>query len=141
MLYLTIVCVLVTAVAAVAVLVSSILQTRSWQQLNTRCNTLDVELKATQMKLNRASETSLRVELDALAGAVDKHARSVRKQFGSIWARIQEQELDLDEPEQPGNVATDAGSTLGSQNVTVLAPQCSCGWCQACQQRKLRSVS
>lgn len=119
MYFLTLGCALVAVVACVGVVWLSI-SLANWRV------SMSQQLAELRLKIERHSNAELRAEVDALAAAATKHAASVRKQFGSVWAEFQRFEqpdeplFDEDQPELPG-----AGAP----------PACSCGWCQACKAR------
>lgn len=123
MFYLTVVCVLVAVVACAGVAVLSI-SLADWK------HSTSLQLSELRQRIERTSGAELRAELDALAAAATKHAASVRKQFGTLWAEIESMRppepddfvdaILVDQPQLPG---------IGAP------PVCSCGWCQACKAR------
>lgn len=124
MLYLTIACVLVMLAALSAVVVLHISWTRAY-------SALQLAIEQCRSTMAHQSETTLRAELDALGAAVDKYQRSTNRRLGGIWARIEQGELDLEDPQH----------AAVAESETRATPACACGWCQACQERKLRAAS
>lgn len=130
MLYLTIASVLVMLAGLAAVVVLNISWTKAYSSLRS-------DIARCVLTVDHSSQTSLRAELDALGAAVDKYQRATNRRLGGIWARIEQGELDLEQPEE----RAETQHIPVSNGETGVTPTCACGWCQSCQQRKLRGAA
>lgn len=133
--YLIIACALVAAVVLSVVGALSIFVSREEAKARREASALEdlrlsmqQQLNELRQSLEQHSNAELRAEVDALAAAATKHAASVRKQFGTVWAEFQRYET-ADEPE-----FLDDEQQLQLPGVGA-PPACSCGWCQSCKAR------
>jgi hypothetical protein len=129
------------ALAFVALLVGVVLLRTS---LTKGLRLIASDLDAMRVLVRSVSGSQLRIELDALVADVDKLRKSQQKQFGTVWARLGSRDdiagalMESDDPR-----AREVGKAHAQLGVGIAAPspkECACGWCQTCEERKLRDV-
>jgi hypothetical protein len=66
--------------------------------LSLACQDLSSKLRNLENSVSRTSNAGLAAEVEGMGAAFDKLAKSMRKQFGAVWAEFQQRELELKHP-------------------------------------------